>query len=48
MADAGDLKSPRGNPVRVRIPPPALNEIKGNFGATHNRSGLFEAPDAHD
>ena len=24
MADAGDLKSPGGNPVRVQVPPPAL------------------------
>ncbi len=23
MADAGDLKSPGGNPVRVQVPPPA-------------------------
>jgi hypothetical protein len=23
MADAGDLKSPGGNPVRVQFPPPA-------------------------
>ncbi len=23
VVDAGDLKSPGGNPVRVRVPPPA-------------------------
>ena len=25
MADAGDLKSPGGNPVRVQVPPPAYS-----------------------